>query len=147
MSGVLLALFGGVVAVDGVSAGQLMVSRPIVAGAIAGLLAGDAATGLQVGVLLELFLLVAVPAGGGRMPEWGVAAVVAVAAATASPGAGGLALGVAAGLLWGDVASRTQSGVRRWNGAHVPLPEDGPVAAAAVNRSILMGLGAEAEAE
>ena len=144
MTWLLLALLGGVVALDGVSLAQTMVSRPLVAGALAGLVTGDLAAGLQVGALLELFLLVAVPAGGGRMPEGGVAAVVAVATATASPGPGGLALGVAAGLLWGELASRTQAAVRRWNGVHAPLPEDGPVAASAVNRSIALGLGAEA---
>jgi hypothetical protein len=78
------------------------------------------------------------------MPEGGIAAIVAVAAASAAPGAGGLALGVASGLLWGDVASRTQALVRRWNGTHVPQEERGPVRSGAVNRSILLGIGAEA---
>jgi len=137
-------LLGGVVALDAVALGQTMVSRPVVAGTLAGLVTGDVALGVQVGALLELFLLVAVPAGGGRMPEGGVAAVVAVAAATASPGPGGLAFGTALGLLWGELASRTQSVVRDWNGRHVPLPEDGPVLPSVVNRSIGLGLGAEA---
>lgn len=144
MTWLLLALLGGVVALDAVSLGQTMVSRPVVAGTLSGIVTGDVALGLQVGALLELFLLVAVPAGGGRMPEGGVAAVVAVAAATASPGPGGLAFGAALGLLWGELASRTQSVVRGWNGRHVPLPEDGPVLPSAVNRSIALGLGAEA---
>ncbi|MEJ2541119.1 MAG: hypothetical protein P8188_14310, partial [Gemmatimonadota bacterium] len=69
---------------------------------------------------------------------------VAVVAAAAAPGAGGLALGVAGGLLWGDLSSRTQSRVRRWNGTHVPLPERGPVLPEAVRRSVALGLAAEA---
>lgn len=144
MTWLLLTLLGGVVALDAVSLGQTMVSRPIVAGTLAGLVTGDPVTGLQVGAILELFLLVAVPAGGGRMPEGGVAAVVAVAGASVAPGPGGLALGTAAGLLWGELASRSQSLVRRWNGGHVPLPEDGPVPRSRVSRSIALGLGAEA---
>jgi hypothetical protein len=144
VSWIALALLGAVVALDAVSVAQAMISRPLVAGALAGILAGDVVTGLQVGALLELFLLVALPAGGGRMPEGGIAAIVAVAAAAAAPGAGGLALGVASGLLWGDIASRTQSRVRSWNGTHVPREESGPVRSPALSRSILLGIGAEA---
>lgn len=144
MTWVALVFLGGVVALDTVSVGQIMISRPLVAGVLAGLVMGESMVGLQVGVLLELFLLVAVPAGGGRMPEGGVAAIVAVAAAAVAPGPGGLALGVAGGLLWGEVASRTQSRVRSWNGTHVPLPENGAVDPEAVRRSIFLGIAAEA---
>jgi PTS system mannose-specific IIC component len=140
---IVLALLGGVVALDAVSVAQTMLSRPLVAGVLAGFLVGEVEAGLQIGALLELFLLVAVPAGGGRMPEGGIAAVVAVAGAAAAPGPGGLALGVAGGLLWGEVASRTQLYVRSWNGTHVPRPDSGPVSPGAVARSILLGLGAE----
>lgn len=144
MTWVVLALLGGIVALDAVSVAQTMVSRPLVAGVLAGWVVGDVVAGLQIGALLELFLLVAVPAGGGRMPEGGIAAVVAVAAAAAAPGPGGLALGVAGGLLWGEVAGRTQLRVRSWNGTHVPRPDSEPVRPQAVARSIVLGLGAEA---
>lgn len=144
MTWIVLALLGGVVALDAVSVAQTMLSRPLVAGVLAGFVVGDVVAGLQIGALLELFLLVAVPAGGGRMPEGGIASVVAVAAVAAAPGPGGLALGIAGGLLWGDVASRTQLRVRSWNGTHVPRPDLGRVRPRAVARSILLGLGAEA---
>ena len=78
------------------------------------------------------------------MPDGGIAAVVALAAAAAAPGAGGLALGVAGGLVWGDWAGRGQEWVRSWNATHVPLPDRGPVSPAAVHRSIVLGLLAEA---
>ncbi|HSM04816.1 MAG TPA: PTS sugar transporter subunit IIC [Longimicrobiales bacterium] len=144
MTWVLLIVLGGLVALDGAALIQTMISRPLVAGTLAGAVLGDAALGLQVGAILELFLLVAVPAGGGRMPDGGIAAVVAVAAATAAPGPGGLALAIAGGLIWGELAGRGQVRVRIWNGAHAPLPDRGTVDSAAVSRSIGLGLLAEA---
>ena len=52
-----LVLLGGVLALDATSVGQFMFSRPLVAGALAGWVVGDAALGLSVGVVLELYLL------------------------------------------------------------------------------------------
>jgi len=46
-----------VVGLDLVSVPQAMLSRPLVAGTVAGWLAGDLEAGLAVGVLLELFAL------------------------------------------------------------------------------------------
>ena len=143
MTVLLLALLGGIVALDGAALVQTMVSRPLVAGTLAGAVLGDAALGLQMGAILELFLLVGVPAGGGRMPDGGIAAVVAVAAAAAASGPGGLALGVAGGLIWGEVAGRGQERVRSWNESHVPLPDQGPVSPGGIHRSIVLGLLAE----
>lgn len=143
MSLVVLALFGGVVALDGVSLVQSMVSRPLAAGIVAGFILGDPVLGAQMGALLELFLLVAVPAGGGRMPEGGMATLVAVAAAVSAPGPAGMALGVSAALVWGEVAGWTQSRLRIWNGTHVPVPGDTPVNAAAVERSLRLGVLAD----
>jgi mannose/fructose/N-acetylgalactosamine-specific phosphotransferase system component IIC len=113
---VLLAGLGGLVAVDGVAAVQSMASRPLVAGWIAGLLLGDPLLGAEVGLLLELYILVSVPSGGGRYPEGGTAAVVAVAAAAgvaSTPAA--LAFGVATGLGTGWIAAQSQVGMRHWN--------------------------------
>jgi mannose/fructose/N-acetylgalactosamine-specific phosphotransferase system component IIC len=53
----LLVLWGAVVGLDLVSVPQAMLSRPLVAGTVAGWLAGDLEAGLRVGVLLELFAL------------------------------------------------------------------------------------------
>ncbi len=56
MNILLLSLLGGVLAVDGTSVGQFMVSRPLVAGVLAGWLLGDPMSGLWVGGILELLL-------------------------------------------------------------------------------------------
>lgn len=140
MTLLLLALLGGWVALDNVSVVQSMVSRPLPAAFVAGLVVGDPILGAQVGAFLELFLLVAVPAGGGRTPEGGTAAVAAVAAATAAGGPAGLALGVCAGLMWGVVAGWSQTRLRELNGRLVPVPGDGPVSAALVSRAVLAGI-------
>lgn len=139
---ILLALLGGLVALDSVSAVQAMISRPIVAGVVAGTILGQPALGLQVGAVLELFLLVAVPAGGGRFPEGGTAAVVGVAAAAWSPVAGGALLGLATGLVWGQVGGWSQARLRIWNGRHVPDAAT-PVSSRALARSVGFGLGAD----
>jgi len=120
-----VALLGGLLAVDGVAAVQSMISRPLVAGWLAGWILGDPVTGIQIGVLLELQLLVAVPSGGGHVPEGGTATLVAVAAATELSGtsatAGALAWGVALGLIWGQLAGQTQLWLRRLNEAALPV--------------------------
>lgn len=143
MSILWLSLLGGWIAADNVSFVQSMVSRPLPAGILAGLVLGDPMTGAEIGALLEIFLLVAIPAGGGRMPEGGTATVVAVAGATSVAVPGGLALGAAAGLLWGVVAGWTQARLRVWNGAHVPLPGDAGFAVSDVRRAITLGLGVD----
>jgi mannose/fructose/N-acetylgalactosamine-specific phosphotransferase system component IIC len=98
-----LSLLGGLLGLDGTSVGQFMVSRPLVAGVFAGWVVGDPVTGLAVGAILELYLLVSFPTGGARFPEGATATVVAVGVATALPGPGALPLGVALGLVWGQL--------------------------------------------
>ena len=67
----LLVLWGTIVALDLVSVPQAMLSRPLVAGAVAGWLAGDVEAGLRVGVVLELFALDVLPIGAVRYPDYG----------------------------------------------------------------------------
>jgi mannose/fructose/N-acetylgalactosamine-specific phosphotransferase system component IIC len=81
----LLLAWGTVVALDLVSVPQAMYARPLVAGTVAGLIAGDVTTGLQLGVLLELFALDVLPVGAARYPDHGPATVAAVAAAAGAP--------------------------------------------------------------
>lgn len=119
----LLSLLGGALALDGTSVGQFMVSRPLVAGPLAGWLLGDPFMGLAVGALLETYLLVSFPSGGARFPEGATAAVVAVASVTGADPLGALPLGVAVGLLWGQVGGLSVSALRRLNGRLVPEPE------------------------
>ncbi len=93
-----LALWGWgiIVTVDLVSAPQGLLSRPVVASSVAGLLAGDLAAGLLVGVALELYALDVLPIGAARYPDYGAASVTAGAAAALTPNAPALAL---AGLI------------------------------------------------
>ena len=102
-----LAFLGGLLALDATSVGQFMLSRPLVAGTLAGWWLGDPAVGLQIGASLELFHLAGVPAGGTRVPESGPASVVAVAVAVSAGGLGGLALGLAAGLVVSELGGVT----------------------------------------
>jgi mannose/fructose/N-acetylgalactosamine-specific phosphotransferase system component IIC len=111
----LISLLGGVLAVDGTSLGQFMVSRPLVAGVLAGTLLGDPHSGLWVGGILELLLLADLPVGGARFPESGPATVVAVSASLAAPWPGGLALGVLCGLLVGQAGGWTIDLLRHLN--------------------------------
>ncbi|MDX2261635.1 MAG: PTS sugar transporter subunit IIC [Gemmatimonadales bacterium] len=93
-----LALWGWcvIVTVDLVSAPQGLLARPVVAASVAGLLAGNLAAGLLVGVALELYALDVLPIGAARYPDYGAAAASAAAAAALVPEAPALAL---AGLI------------------------------------------------
>ena len=66
-------VYGGVVAIvtglDRTAALQLMLSRPLVAGPLTGLVLGDWLVGLQVGMLLELLWLGRLPVGAAIPPD------------------------------------------------------------------------------
>lgn len=72
-----VALLGGLLALDGTSVGQFMVSRPFVAASLGGLVAGRPAAGMAAGVVLEALHLAVLPVGASRYPEGGPAAAVA----------------------------------------------------------------------
>jgi mannose/fructose/N-acetylgalactosamine-specific phosphotransferase system component IIC len=93
-----LAGWGMLVGLDLVSVAQVMVARPFVAGTVAGFLVGDATAGAIVGAALELFALDLLPVGGARYPDFGPAAVAAVATAAGAPGVLGLGPAIAVGL-------------------------------------------------
>jgi mannose/fructose/N-acetylgalactosamine-specific phosphotransferase system component IIC len=71
----MLVALGGVVAVDGTSLGQFMISRPFVAATLAGVIVGDPLHGALAGIVLEAFHLNVLPVGAARYPEGGPAAV------------------------------------------------------------------------
>ena len=102
-----LAFLGGLLALDATSVGQFMVSRPLVAGTLAGWWLGDPALGLEMGAVFELFHVAGVPAGGSRVPESGPASVVAVAVAMSAGGLAGLALGLLAGIAVAEMGGMT----------------------------------------
>ena len=53
----LLVVLGGILAADGVSVPQVMISRPLISATLGGLVMGDAASGMLVGALLELLTM------------------------------------------------------------------------------------------
>ncbi len=118
----LVTLAGGILALDATSAGQFMVSRPLVAGVFTGWILGDPGLGLLLGALLELYLLVSFPVGGARFPEGPTATVVAVASAAGASGIGAIPVAMAVGLIWGRFGGWTITSLRRLNGRLVPEP-------------------------
>src|SRR5256884_2615194 len=103
------------VGLDLVSVPQMMIARPLVAGPIAGAMLGDVATGLQLGVLFELFQYDILPMGATRYPESGPATVAAVSAAHAATGTLGLGLGALVGRITGMVGGLSLHGLRQLN--------------------------------
>lgn len=115
-AGVLAALlvWGVVAGIDLVSVLQVMVARPLVAATVAGAIVGEPATGVLVGMLLELYALEVLPVGGARYPDYGPAAVAGTVAAA---GGGMEMLGVAGlvGLLVAYAGEGTILVLRRMN--------------------------------
>jgi PTS system mannose-specific IIC component len=111
----LLVCWGTLVGLDLVSVPQAMISRPIVAGSVAGLLAGDVEAGFRIGVLFELFALDVLPIGAVRYPDYGPATVVATALAARAPWELGLGLSAVLGLVVAVVGGATLQLVRRSN--------------------------------
>jgi len=111
----LLVVWGTLVALDLVSVPQAMLSRPIVAGTVAGWLAGDIEAGMRVGVLLELFALDVLPIGAVRYPDYGPATVVGAALAAGGPWELTLGLSTGLALLIAVLGGWTLQMVRRLN--------------------------------
>jgi PTS system mannose-specific IIC component len=115
VSGVLLVAWGVIVALDLVSVPQAMLSRPLVAGAVAGWIVGDMEAGLRVGVVLELFALDVLPIGAVRYPDYGPATVAGVALAAGAPWELGLGVSVGLALVLAVLGGWSLQLVRRWN--------------------------------
>jgi mannose/fructose/N-acetylgalactosamine-specific phosphotransferase system component IIC len=116
---VALLAWGTLVGVDLVSVAQTMIARPLVAGTVAGALAGDLTTGVQLGLVFELFQFDILPIGAVRYPEFGPATVAAVATAHWSGGPMALGIGVALGLLLGLLGGASLHWLRAANGRAV----------------------------
>ena len=111
----LLVIWGTLVGLDLVSVPQAMVARPVIAGSVAGWLAGDVEAGLRVGVLFELFALDVLPVGAVRYPDYGPATVAATALAADSPWQFALGLSAALGLTIAVLGGFSLQLVRRAN--------------------------------
>lgn len=112
-----IGMLGGVMGLDVVCFPQMMFSRPLVAGTVAGAFVGNVAMGLMVGVTMELIALATLPFGASRYPEWGSAAVVAGALSGVlhSDRPGALTVGVLAGLVTAWVGGWTLVRLRQFN--------------------------------
>lgn len=111
----LLIVWGTIVALDLVSVPQVMIARPVVAGAVAGFLVGDMEAGLRVGVLFELFALDVLPIGAVRYPDYGPATVAATALAAGAPWELGLGISAGLGLVLAVLGGWSLTMVRRAN--------------------------------
>ena len=113
-----IALLGAIVGLDVVSFPQAMISRPIVAATLTGILLGEPEGGLLVGATLELIALETLPVGASRYPEWGSASVVGGALYALRPmhPAGALTVAVLGALATAWVGGWSMYVIRRFNG-------------------------------
>ncbi len=121
----LLSALGGVLALDATSLGQVMISRPLVAGALTGWFLGDPALGAEMGAILELFHIAGMPAGGSRVPEPGPASVASVVVATSTAGSSGIVLGLLVGLVTSELGGMTVGPQRRVSSRLIGWIEEG----------------------
>ena len=114
----LLVGLGGLLALDGVSFPQVMVSRPLVSATIGGALLGAPGGGMLVGAVLELLSMRHPPYGAAKYPDTGPAGLVA-GAAYAAAGAASIEALVAAligGWATGWAGSYAGHARRKLNG-------------------------------
>jgi len=111
--------WGTVVGLDLVSVPQGLLSRPLVAATVAGLLVGNVTGGVLAGMVIELYALDVLPVGASRYPDYSVAAVAGGVAGALAPAA--LAVGVAGlvALPMAAVGGWTLQALRRRNAVSV----------------------------
>lgn len=116
----ILGLVAGALALDATAALQVMVSQPLVSGAIAGLVVGDPGLGAAVGATLQLVWVGSLPVGAAPFPDVAPATVVGVGLAHLLGRAGvapawALAAGVIVGLATGAVGRAVVLRLRGFN--------------------------------
>lgn len=120
----LLLLLGGLVALDGTSTGQFMISRPLIAASLAGWIVGAPMQGAWIGLLLEALHLSVLPVGAARYPEAGPAAVAAGAVYASGPPAPSVLLTVVLFALgWEWVSGYSVRLLRNVNGRFLAVAE------------------------
>lgn len=142
-----LAILGAVLGLDTVSFPQAMLSRPLVAATLGGMLAGSPGGGLLVGAALELIAFETLPFGASRYPEWGSASAVggALFATSVSAPPGALSLAVIAAVATAWVGSWSMVKLRHLNArmAHRSQAALDAGARGSVIRLQLMGMTAD----
>ena len=144
----LLSLVGGALSLDATAAFQMMLSQPLVAASIAGLVVGDATTGLVVGAALQLVWMGVLPVGAAAFPDGAVSGVCGVGASvllarSGVPAGLAVACGIGIALVAGAVGQRVTTWVRRANVRYSNLAEaraeDGDPGG--VRTAVILGLG------
>ena len=123
-----MSLLGGALSVDATAALQVMLSQPLVAGSIAGVVVGEPVLGLVVGSTLQLIWIGVLPVGAAPFPDGAVAGSVGVGVAAILACSGvsdGLAVaaGTIAGLTAGVLGQSVTSHVRRLNVGYAAIAE------------------------
>jgi len=72
------SLIGSLLVLDTTAVLQVLISQPIVSGAILGWFLGDVSQGLHIGLLLQLLWLNQMPVGAAKVPEGNLASVIGV---------------------------------------------------------------------
>ena len=143
----LIAVAGGLIGLDRTAVGQFMVSQPIVAGPIAGLILGDVRAGLLIGAVLELIWVMDMPVGTFVPADSTIAAVSATAIAVI--GSGGRApldmvgFSLLLTVAMAPASMAVETAMRKGNAllGNALFETTRRSAAAAVSRAHLAGLG------
>jgi mannose/fructose/N-acetylgalactosamine-specific phosphotransferase system component IIC len=108
-----MSLLAGLLAVDHRVGWQGLLAQPVFVGALVGLMTGELATAVAVGVVLELIYLSILPMRGARIPDQIAGAVVGCGTAAMLMRSSGdprfvfvVAVGVFVGLLGGEIGAR-----------------------------------------
>jgi PTS system mannose-specific IIC component len=110
-----LLVWGTLAGLDLASVLQGLFNRPLVAGAVAGVIIGDPGAGLRIGAALELFALDVLPVGASRYPDYGAATVAGVALGAWQPWGAALGPAVLLGLVLAQIGGWTIVAHRRLN--------------------------------
>jgi mannose/fructose/N-acetylgalactosamine-specific phosphotransferase system component IIC len=116
---VLVLGWATIVGLDLVSAPQGLLSRPLVAASITGLIVGNVPGGLLAGMLLELYALDVLPIGASRYPDYSVAAVAGGLAGALVPNALAGGIGGLVGLPMAALGGWSLQALRRRNAISV----------------------------
>ncbi len=142
-----VSLVAGLIGLDRLAFGQFMVSQPIVAGPIIGLMLGDVQTGLLIGAVLELFWLRGLPVGGHVPKDATLATILTAALALgASPLRGEPDVAwIAWVFLWVGLFMSPAAAVDRWvrqkNAFLIDVARSEGDVGRSIARAVWMGVG------
>lgn len=144
-----MTMLGGALGLDTTAALQLMVSEPLVAGTLAGLVLGDPALGLALGAALQLVWCGALPVGAAPFPDSAPAAVGAVGGAfvlvrAGVPAATAMAAGLVVALCAGMAGQSLTTWLRKRSDGLAALAEARAATgdAGGVRTAVILGLAA-----